>query len=137
MDPRDALAPGGRLVRASIALQELLLVAIVLAFGLTASTGTTEMRTVSVGVVVPIAAMSLAFIRYCRLGKAWGFLGATALGALGVVLRLVVSTRPDLEVGGGLPIGVTVLYFVLGGLVALTSLGSFLELRREGALEAL
>jgi thiol-disulfide isomerase/thioredoxin len=39
------------------------------------------------------------------------------------------STQPSLEVGGGLPIGVTELYIVLGALLALKSYESMLELR--------
>jgi hypothetical protein len=51
------------------------------------------------------------------------------LGALGVILRVVISMNPSLEVGGGLPVGVTVLYIVLGSLVSLKNYESVLDLR--------
>jgi len=51
------------------------------------------------------------------------------LGVVGVALRIVVSTQPNLEVGGELPLCVTVLYIVLGALVALVDFRFVLELR--------
>ena len=67
--------------------------------------------------VTPILILSAVFICFCRQGKAWSFAGASILGALGVILRVVVSTQPNLEVGGGLPVGVTALYIVIGVLL--------------------
>jgi hypothetical protein len=48
---------------------------------------------------------------------------------MGVILRVIVSTQPNLEVGGGLPLGITVLYIVLGALVALKNYEAMLELK--------
>ncbi len=45
------------------------------------------------------------------------------------MLRVVISTQPNLEVGGGLPVGITVLYIVLGALVALKNYEAVLELK--------
>ena len=117
-------------MKAATALLEIFVVAIVLAFMVTVSTGTFEMQILAAGLVVPIIILSLVFVRYCKKGKAWSYAGASRLGALGVALRVVVSTQPNLEVGGGLPLGVTALYIVLGTLVALLNLESVLELRR-------
>jgi hypothetical protein len=59
------------------------------------------------------------------------FAGATILGAIGVLLRVIISTQPNIEVGGGLPVGVTALYIVLGALVSLKSYESWLELKAD------
>lgn len=116
-------------MRTAIGLQEIFLVAIILAFITTLITGTAEMRLISVALITPLIILSVAFIYNCRKRKVWGYAGASILGAVGVVLRVIVSTQPDFEVGGGLPVGVTVLYIVLGTLVALKSYESMLELR--------
>ena len=116
-------------MRTAVGLLEIFTIAIVLAFSVTVATGTTEMRLVATAVVTPITFLSLAFIYYCRKRKAWSYEGACILGAVGIILRVVVSTQPSLEVGGGLPVGVTALYIVLGALVSLTSYESLLELR--------
>jgi hypothetical protein len=76
--------------------------------------------------------ISLVLIRYSREGRAWSFAGASVVGAFGVALRLVVSTQPGLEVGGGLPAWVSVLYVLIGVLVSVFNLASVLELRRIG-----
>ena len=52
------------------------------------------------------------------------------MGAVGVILRVIVSTQPGLEVGGGLPVGVTALYIMLGALVSLKNYEAMLELRK-------
>ena len=116
-------------MRTATALLEVFVFAIVLAFLVTVSTGTSEMQLLAVGLIIPIIVLSLVFIRYCRKGKAWSYAGAAVLGVFGVSLRVVVSTQPNLEVGGGLPVGVTVLYVALGSLVALLNFESVLELR--------
>jgi|GEM_PF-2025947 len=117
-------------MRTATALLEIFVVAVVLAFIVTVSTGTFEMQILAAGLIIPIIILSLVFVRYCKKGKAWSYAGASALGASGVALRVIVSTQPNLEVGGGLPLGVTALYIVLGTLVALLNLESVLELRR-------
>ena len=47
-----------------------------------------------------------------------------------MILRVAVSTQPGLEVGGGLPEGVTALYIVPGSLVSLKNYEAMLELRK-------
>ncbi len=116
-------------MRAAVGLLEIFAVAIVLAFSVTVATGTTEMRLVATVVIIPITILNLLFIYYCRRRKAWSYAGACILGALGIILRVIVSTQPSLEVGGGLPTGVTALYIVLGALLSLKSYESLLELR--------
>lgn len=118
-------------MRAGISLLEIFVVAIILAFMVTVASGTLEMQVLAVALVTPIAVISVALIHHCKMGKVWSFAGAAILGVLGVMLRVVVSTQPSLEVGGGLPTGVTVLYIVLGSLVALKSYESVLELKER------
>jgi len=72
---------------------------------------------------------NIVFIYYCRRRRVWSYAGASILGAIGVILRVIVSTQPNLEVGGGLPIGITVLYIVLGALVAMKNYEAMLELK--------
>ncbi len=117
-------------MRTAIGLLELFLAMIALAFLATFTTGTTEMRLLSLAIISPIAVLSIVFIYYCRRKKVWSYAGASVLGALGVILRVAVSTQPSLEVGGGLPAGATALYIVLGTLVALKRYESMLELRK-------
>jgi peptidoglycan/LPS O-acetylase OafA/YrhL len=116
-------------MRTAIILLEVFVVAIIVAFAVTFTTGTAEMQTLSVGFISPILVLSLVFIYYCKKKKVWSFAGASILGIVGVVIRVSVSTQPNIEVGGGLPAGVTTLYIVLGALVALKSYESILELR--------
>jgi hypothetical protein len=117
-------------MRSAVGLLELFLVAIILAFLATFATGTTEMRIISVAFITPITILSIVFICYCRRKKVWSYAGASILGALGVILRVAVSTQPSLEVGGELPVGVTALYMVLGALVSLKNYEAMLELRK-------
>jgi hypothetical protein len=117
-------------MRTATGLLEVFIVAIILAFIVTVVSGSTQVRLLAVAVVTPQIALSFVFVYYCRKRKAWGYAGACILGALGVALRVVVSTQPSLEVGGGLPVGVTVLYIVLGALVALKNYEAVLELRK-------
>ena len=118
-------------MRIAVGLLELFLAAMILAFLATFLTGTTEMRFLSVFFVTPITILSIVFIYYCRKRKVWSYAGASILGALGVILRVAVSTQPSLEVGGGLPVGVTALYIVLGALVSLKNYEAMLELRKK------
>jgi hypothetical protein len=121
------------IVRSATPLLEVFVVAIVLAFLVTVATGTLEMRKLAAGLIITIIALSVAFVHYCRKGRWWSYAGASVLGAFGVALRLKVSTQPALEVGGSLPLGVDLLYIVLGCLVALTNYQSVLELRASRA----
>ena len=118
-------------MRTALFLLEIFVAAVVVALGITltnVSPGAQLLATIS---VTPLIALSLVFVIYCRKGKVWSYAGAAILGAIGVALRVVISAYPSLEVGGGLPVGVTVLYIVLGVLVSLKSFESVLELRNH------
>ena len=117
-------------MRTAVGLLGIFVIAIILAFSVTFTTGTIEMRLLSVAFITPITVLSIVFIYFCRKRKLWSYAGASILGAVGVILRVVVSTQPSLEVGGGLPVGVTALYIVLGALVSLKCYESMLELRK-------
>lgn len=119
-------------MKAATALFGVFIVAIVLAFIITVSTGTAEMQAIAAGLVVPIIILSIVFIRFSIKGKEWSFAGASVLGVFGVAIRLIVSTEPNLEVGGGLPVWVSALYVILGVSVALLNLACVLGLRRSG-----
>jgi ABC-type cobalamin transport system permease subunit len=80
-------------------------------------------------VVVPIVAVALLLLLFERRGRLWAFAAAAVLGALGVALRLVVSTEPSLEVGGGLPVEVNIAYIALGLSVVATNLWAYLSSR--------
>ena len=118
-------------MKTAIGLLELFVIAIVLAFVATVTTGTMVMQVLAAGLITPIVVVALVFIYYCRRRKIWSYAGATVLGALGVMLRVIVSTQPSLEVGGGLPVGVTVLYIVIGVLVSMKNYECVLELRKS------
>ena len=116
-------------MNAAIALLYVFTAAIIAAFITTIISVPANVQILAVGFITPLVVLSLVFIFYCRKGKAWSFAGATILGAIGVLLRVIISTQPDLEVGSGLPVGVTALYIVLGALVSLKSYESWLELK--------
>ena len=117
-------------MRAAVGLLGIFVIAIIFAFLVTLVTGTFEMRLLSAALITPIIILSLVFLYYCRKRRVWSYAGASILGAIGVILRVVVSTQPSLEVGGGLPVGATALYIVLGALVSLKCYESMLELRK-------
>lgn len=118
-------------MKAAIALLYVFTAAIVAAFITTVINVPANVQILAVGFITPLVVLSLVFIFYCRKGNAWSFAGATILGAIGVLLRVIISTQPNLEVGGGLPVDVTALYTVLGGLVSLKSYESWLELKAD------
>jgi len=118
-----------RMAEAAVALLEIFIVAVVAALAITLASVPPGVKAFAGVAVIPILAVSFVLIYYCRKGKVWGFAGACILGAVGVALRLVVNTQPSLEVGGGLPIGVTALYIVLGVLVSITNFAAYMELR--------
>jgi FtsH-binding integral membrane protein len=118
-------------MKAAIALLYLFTVAIIAAFITTIISVPANVQILAVGFITPLVVLSLVFIFYCRKRKCWSFAGATILGAIGVLLRVIISTQPNLEVGGGLPVGVTALYIVLGALVSLKSYESWLELKAD------
>lgn len=117
-------------MKTAVGLLEIFVIAIVLAFLATVTTGTVVMQVLAAALITPIIIIALIFIYYCRRKKIWSYAGASILGALGVILRVIVSTQPNLEVVGGLPVGVTVLYIVIGSLVSLKSYESMLELKK-------
>ena len=116
-------------MRTAIGLLEVFAVAILIALIVTVESVSPGVGLLATLLVTPIIILSLVFIYYCKRGKVWSYAGASLLGAIGVVLRVVISTKPNLEVGGGLPVGVTVLYIVLGALVSLKNYEVVLELR--------
>jgi hypothetical protein len=118
-------------MKTAIALLYIFTAAIIAAFIITEISVPPNVQALAVGFITPLVILSVFFIFYCRKGKAWSFVGATILGAVGVLLRVIVSTQPNLEVGGGLPVGLTVLYIVLGALVSLKSYESWLELKAD------
>lgn len=118
-------------MRSATALLEVFLVAVVVALAITLASASPAAKVVALAAVTPIVVLCLVFIRYCRRGMAWSFAGASVLGAVGVVLRLVVSTQPKLEVGGGLPLPVSAAYVCLGVAVSVSSSLSYLQLRRR------
>jgi len=122
--------PSTRSERAARFLLAVFLVAVVAALAITLSSVAPSVRLLAAGVVTPIIALTLLLLYFERRGRAWSYAGAAALGALGVGLRLIVSTRPQLEVDGGLPLAVTVAYVALGIVVVVTSLAAFLAVRR-------
>ena len=123
------LGPLSLRMRSAIVLTELFVIAIVLALLVTLASVSQSAQLLAAGAVMPIIVLSLVFIRYCRRRKLWGYAGASVLGAVGVCLRIAVSTQPSLEVGGGLPLWVSALYIVLGAAVAVANFMVVLELK--------
>lgn len=115
-------------MKASISLLEIFVFAVLVALIITLESVPFSVRLLATGLVSPIIVLSIIFSYFCRKRKIWSFAGASILGAIGVILRVLISTQSSLEVGGGLPVGVTVLYIVLGSLVSLKSYESVLDL---------
>ena len=116
-------------MRTSIILLEVFLVAIILALIVTVINSVFEVQVLAITLISPLIILNIVFIYFCRRQKVWSYAGASILGVMGVILRVIVSTQPNLEVGGGLPLGITVLYIVLGALVALKNYEAMLELK--------
>jgi hypothetical protein len=116
-------------MRTSIILLEVFLVAIILALIVTVINSVFEVQVLAITLISPLIILNIVFIYYCRKRKVWSYTGASILGLIGVILRVIISTQPNLEVGGGLPVGITVLYIVLGTLVALKNYEAMLELK--------
>lgn len=116
-------------MKTAISLLYIFIVAIVTALIITLISVPSGVKLLAIVFVTPFVVLSLIFVHFCRLKKAWSFAGASILGAAGAILRAIVNTRPNLEVAGGLPIGVTVLYIMIGTLLSLKSYESLLELR--------
>ncbi len=115
-------------MKTSIVLLELFLVAILLALIVTVMNSVFEVQLLAITLISPLIILNIIFIYYCRKRKRWSYAGASILGAIGVMLRVIISTQPNLEIGGGLPVGITVLYIVLGALVSLKNYEAMLEL---------
>ena len=130
-DLTDSSAPSSTNMKTAVTLLYVFIIAIVGALAVTLLSVSSSVQIIAVVSVTPILVLSVIFVYFCRKGKAWSFAGASILGALGVILRVVVSTEPNLEVGGGLPAGVTALYIVIGALVALKNYESFTELKKS------
>lgn len=118
-------------MKTAIGLLEVFVVAIILALIVTITSVSAGVQLLATIVVSPIIILSIIFIYFCKKRKIWSYAGASIIGAVGVILRVVISTKPNLEVGGGLPVGVTVLYIVIGALVSLKNYESVLELRKS------
>ena len=104
----------------------LFLLAVLAALAVTLLSVSPAVKLLAGAVVVPIVAVTLLLLYFERNGKRWSFTGAVVLGVLGVALRLVVNSMPSLEVGGGLPVQVTVAYVAVGLAVVGTSLWALL-----------
>jgi hypothetical protein len=116
-------------MRTSIVLLEVFLFAIIIALIVTVMNSVFEVQILAITLITPMIILNVVFIYFCRRQKVWSYAGASILGVMGVILRVIVSTQPNLEVGGGLPLGITVLYIVLGALVALKNYEAMLELK--------
>jgi len=105
-------------MKAAVALLEVFLVAVVLALLVTVYSVPFVVKFLALALVAPFVAVGFLLVRHCRRGEVWAFAGGAVLGALGVFLRLFINAHPNLEVGGGLPLWVTLAYVVLGGSVS-------------------
>ncbi len=103
----------------------LFLLAILAALAITLGSVPASAKLIAGVLVIPIVVLTLLLLDFERRGRRWAFLGAAVLGVLGIALRLIVSTQPSLEVGGGLPVGVSIAYVLLGVAVVGTNLWSF------------
>ena len=118
-------------MKTAAALLVVFTIAIILAFAVTIITGTPEIRLITLTFVTPLTILNLVFIYYCKRRRLWSYVGAAIIAAIGIILRVAISTMPSLEVGGGLPSGVTALYIVIAALVVLKCYESIIELRTE------
>jgi FtsH-binding integral membrane protein len=116
--------------RTAMVLLALFLVAVLAALAVTLYSVASSVGILAASVVSPIIGLTLLFLYFERRRRPWSFAGAAFLGMLGVTLRLIVNSQSQLEVGGGLPLWVTVTYVALGSLVVATSLWAILVLRR-------
>lgn len=99
----------------------LFLCAIVVALILTVELTPPSTKLLASSVVVPVVGLTVVVLYLERKGKRWSYLGAVGLGVFGIALRLIISSQPQLEVGGGLPLGVTIVYLLLGLSVIVSS----------------
>jgi FtsH-binding integral membrane protein len=116
--------------RVAMVLLGLFLVAVVAALAVTLSSVSARIGLLAASAVTPIVIVTLIILYFESQRRPWSFAGASALGVLGITLRLLVNSQPQLEVGGGLPLWVTVTYVTLGTLVIAASLWALLAQRR-------
>ncbi len=107
----------------------LFLLAVVLALGVTVWSAPAPAKLVAGLVVVPVVAVTLFLLYLEHRARPLAYLGASVLGVFGVATRIVVSTQPVLEVGGGLPFAVDVAYIALGLAVGGASLWAYVSSR--------
>jgi hypothetical protein len=108
----------------------LLLVAVIVALAITLCPVLPAVRILAGFVATPIIVLMVLFLYSELRGQSWSYAGAATLGALGAGFRLIVNGHPELEVGGDLPLAVTVVYASLGTLVVATSLWAFCSSRK-------
>lgn len=116
-------------MRTSILLLKIFLFAIIVALIITIWNSVFEVQLLAITIISPVIILNIVFIYYCKRQKVWSYAGASILGVIGVILRIIIGTQPNLEVGGGLPVGITVIYIVLGALIALKNYEAMLELK--------
>ncbi len=121
-DPSSQRFPPGRL---AFGMLLVFLLAVVLALTVTLVSVPPSAQLVAGVVVVPIVALTLLLLFFERRARRWAFAGAAVLGVVGVATRLLVSTQPALEVGGGLPLWVNAAYVAIGLAVAGTSVWAY------------
>jgi len=115
--------------RTAMVFLALFLVAVIAALVVTLYSVAASVGLLATSAVTPIIVLALLFLYFEQRRRPWSFAGAAVLGVLGVTLRLIVNTQPQLEVGGGLPLWVTATYVTLGALTVATSLWALLSLR--------
>ncbi len=125
--PQDRFPDGSLPCRLAYVTLLLFLLAVLLALAVTVWFVPFSAKLVAGFVVVPIVALTLLLLYFESRARRWAFAGATVLGVFGVAVRLIVSTEPTLEVGGGLPLGVSTAYVALGLAVAGTSVWAYLS----------
>lgn len=111
------MRPLTTIMKAAVVLLYIFLFSVVAALGVTVLNVSAGVRVLALSAVTPLIVLTVMFIYFCGKQRGWSFAGASVLGVVGVGFRVVVSTQPSLEVGGGLPVVVTVFYIVLGTLM--------------------
>jgi hypothetical protein len=88
--------PSTRFQSVATALLALFLVAVLTALAVTLSSVAPSVRLLASAVVTPIIGLTLLLLYFELRGRSWPYAGAAVLGALGIGLRLTVSTQPHL-----------------------------------------
>jgi hypothetical protein len=103
--------------------------AVLVALAITIYSAAIPVGLLALSVVSPIVILTLVLLYYQRRWRRWSYLGASILGLVGVALRLTVNAQPNLEVGGGLPLEVNIVYLGLGLSTAFASLWAYISMR--------